>query len=479
MTAPHDTTAARTLTRRSLLLRTGSGIGAVAMADLLAGAQPATVPRPVLPHFPPRARRIICFFMSGGLSQLESFDDKPELRRREHQPLPDSVFRGRKPLGMSRLQAVFPVQPSPFPFARHGASGALISDRFPHLARHADRLCFLKGMVSEAVNHDPAIIFTNSGHQLPGRPVLGSWLSYGLGSENADLPSFVVMVSRRPVDQPLSSRLWDSGFLPSQHQGTPFRAGTEPVLYLRNPEGLPDDLHARSLDALRSLQQHEFARRGDPAIMARMEQHELAFRMQAAVPAVTDLASEPENVMAAYGPDARKPGSFAANCILARRMAERGVRFIQLFHPGWDHHGDLRDGFLGGAAEIDQPIAALLDDLDARGLMDDTLVLFLTEFGRTPYSQGGLKDLSRYGREHHRNAFTCWMTGAGIRQGISHGVTDDFGFDVVDGRVTVNDLHATILHLMGIRHEHFTYPWQGRDFRLTDVAGTVVRQILA
>ena len=466
------------LGRRAWLLRAGGGIGGIALASLLSESGRAAGLQG-LPHATPAARRVVCLFMSGGFSQLESFDHKPVLREREHQPMPDSVFRGRRPLGMSRLQASFPVQPPPWEFSRHGASGAWFSDRFPALARHADRIAFLKGMVSDAVNHDPAIIFMNSGHQLPGRPVMGSWLSYGLGSENANLPAFVVMVTRKTVDQPLSSRLWDSGFLPSQHQGIPFRAGREPVLFLRNPAGLPADLQQRSLDALRTIQKSEHERRGDPAILARLEQHEMAFRMQSAVPEVTDLSSEPPALLDAYGPDARTPGSFAANCVLARRLCEKGVRFVQLYHPGWDHHGDLEAGFTASAAEVDTPVAALLDDMDQRGLLKDTLVLFLTEFGRTPYSQGGLKSHDRFGREHHRNAFTCWMAGAGVRPGVSHGVTDDFGFDVVDGRTTVNDLHATLLHLMGIDHLRFTFPFQGRDFRLTDVAGELIRPVLA
>ncbi len=466
--SPHSS-----MLRRSWLRSTSGTLASLALASLAKG-----IPSPpALPHFPPRAKRVICLFMSGGFSQLESFDHKPTLLKHRSQPIPDSIFKGRTPLGMSRLQSAFPVQPSPFPFQQHGQSGAWISDRFPALARHADRLCFLKGMVSDAVNHDPAIIFMNSGNQLPGRPVMGSWLSYGLGSENHDLPAFVVMVTRKTADQPLSSRLWDCGFLPAHHQGIPFRAGREPVLYLRNPDGLPPELQRRSLDALRSVQLDELALRGDPATAARLEQHELAFRMQRAVPALTNLSSEDPKTLDLYGPDSRNQGSFAANCLLARRLCEHGVRFVQLFHPGWDQHGELEKGFASCASEIDQPIAALLDDLNLRGLLDDTLVLFLTEFGRTPYAQGGAKNLDRFGREHHRNAFTCWLAGAGIRPGTI-GATDDFGFDVVDGRTTVNDLHATLMHLMGIHHEQFTFPFQGRDFRLTDVAGNLISPAL-
>ena len=466
------------ISRRHWLLHTGLGLGGIALATmdrLHSGGAPAGR----LPHFAPKAKRVICLFMSGGVSQVDSFDHKPVLNQRRHEPLPDSILKGRKPLGMSKLQSVFPIEGSAFSFSQHGQSGAWFSECFPRLARHADRLCFLKGMVSEAVNHDPAIIFINSGSQLPGRPSLGAWLSYGLGSENNNLPSFIVLVTKKPVDQPLSSRLWDSGFLPTQHQAVQFRSGKEPVLYLKNPDGLPPALHRTMLDQLGKMQQDEFMRRGHPDILARAEQYEMAYRMQMAVPETTDLSREPSAVLDSYGPDAKMPGSFAYNCLLARRLSESGVRFIQLYHPGWDHHSRLNSGFKASAREVDQPVDALLSDLHERGLMKDTLVLFLTEFGRTPYSQGGLKDGSEYGREHHKEAFTCWMTGAGVKPGITHGITDEFGFDVIEGRTTVNDLHATVLHLLGIEHTRFTFPFQGRDFRLTDVAGELVAPVLA
>ncbi len=467
-------------TRREWLSRMGHGVGAAALASLLPRDLAASPGLGVLPHFAPKAKRVICLFMSGGFSQLESFDHKPLLMERSQQALPDSVFKGRKPLGMSKLQGNFLMQGSVFPFRQHGQSGAWISDCFPHLARQADRLCFLKGMVSEAVNHDPAIIYMNSGNQLPGRPAMGSWLSYGLGSENDNLPAFIVMVSRRPVDQPLSSRLWDSAFLPSQHQGVPFRAGKEPVLYLDNPKGLPPALHRRMLDQLAEVQKEELARRGEQDIQARIEQYEMAFRMQTAVPEVTSIAGESPETLAKYGPDAATSGTYAHHCLLARRLCEQGVRFIQLYHPGWDHHAAIKEAFATGAREVDQPTAALLEDLQEKGLLDDTLVLFVSEFGRTPYSQGAsMKSADIYGREHHRDAFTFWMAGAGVKPGMTHGATDEFGFDVTEGRVTVNDLHATLLHLMGIRHEQFVYRYQGRDFRLTDVAGNIVKPILA
>ena len=469
------------MSRRQWLFDAASGLGGAALWTLLgsAGLRAATAGPPRLPHFPPKAKRVICLFMSGGFSQIDSFDHKPVLKQREREPLPASVFNGRKPLGMSKLQSSFPMQGTAFTFAQYGQSGAWMSDRFPFLAKQADRICFVKGMVSEAVNHDPAIIFINSGHQLPGRPSMGAWISYGLGSENHNLPAFIVMVTRKVADQPLSSRLWDSGFLPSQHQATPFRAGREAVLYLNNPPGLPDSLNRRGLDHLKEMETDEMARRGDPGILARIEQYEMAFRMQAAVPGLTDLTSEKPETLDLYGADVKSPGSFAYNCLLARRLSESGVRFVQLYHPGWDHHAYLRSGFQTNAREIDQPAAALLQDLSDRGLLDETLVLFITEFGRTPYSQGNLKEGGDYGREHHRDAFTCWMAGAGVKPGYSHGITDDFGFDVVQGKVTVNDFHATFLHLLGIDHERFTFPFQGRDFRLTDVAGKLVPEILA
>ncbi len=466
--------------RRQWLGRLGHGVGAAALAALMNQETRAAGGLPMLPHFAPRAKRVICLFMSGGLSQFESFDYKPLLTERAHEPLPASVFKGRQPLGMSRLQANFPIQGSVFPFSQHGECGAWFSDRFPHLARQADRLCFLKGMVSEAVNHDPAIVYLNSGHQLPGRPAMGSWISYGLGSENENLPAFIVLVTRKTADQPLSSRLWDSAFLPAPHQGTPFRPGKEAVLYLDNPPGLPMSLHRRSLDALRAAQEDEMARTGEFTLQARIEQFEMAFRMQTSVPELTSITGENRATLERYGPGVEKGGTFAHHCLLARRLCEQGVRFVQLYHPGWDHHAFIKGAFEENSKEIDQPVSALLDDLGERGLLTDTLVLFVTEFGRTCYSQGGsLKSDDAYGREHHRDAFTCWMAGAGVKPGLTHGATDDFGFDVLEGRVTVNDFHATLLHLLGIDHERFTYRHQGRDFRLTDVAGEVVTPILS
>ena len=481
------------LSRRDFLARSGYGLGALALGELLgAGRVPAAeapaagelparaVARPVLPHFAPKAKRVIFLMMTGGFSQFESFDYKPLLNQRQGEELPPSVRGGAPLLGMSNNQAQIPMVGSPWPFAQHGRSGAWFSDRFPHLARRADDLCFLKSMTSEAVNHDPALTFIQTGAQLPGRPSMGAWLDYGLGSENADLPAFITLISKRPVDQPLSSRLWDAGFLPTRHQGVQFRAGAEPVLYLRDPQGLGREHTRGMIDTLNELHRLELARSGQPDLEGKIAQYEMAYRMQMAVPEVTDLSREPDSVKALYGPDVAKPGSFAANCLLARRLAESGVRFIQLFHPGWDHHGSLPEGFVVGAQEVDQPAAGLLADLAARDLLRDTLVVFGSEFGRTCYSQGKIsKATGSFGREHHRDCFTFWMAGGGVKPGMTYGGSDDFGFHAVENPIHINDFHATLLHLLGIDHERFTHRFQGRDYRLTDVAGKVLTPILA
>ncbi len=476
----------RPLSRRDFLSRSGCGLGALALGELLGGSRAlaagaeATGGLASLPHFAPKAKRVICLFMSGGFSQFESFDHKPLLVQRQGEELPASVLGGRPLLGMSANQASIPMVGSPFPFAQHGQSGAWISDRFPHLAKHSDDLCFLKTLVSDAVNHDPAMIFIQSGAQLPGRPSLGAWLSYGLGSENKDLPAFIVLVSRRPVDQPLSGRCWDSGFLPVQHAGVQFRAGAEPVLYLQNPKGVSRESTRRMIDALNDLHRQEHEREPHPDLEAKIAQYEMAYRMQMAVPEVTDLSREPAAAKALYGPDVETPGSFAANCLLARRLAESGVRMVQLFHPGWDHHGVLPDAFARGSMEIDQAAAGLLADLKQRDMLKDTLVVFATEFGRTPYSQGSIsKRNGAFGREHHRDCFTCWMAGGGVKPGVTHGESDEFGFHAAVDPVHVNDFHATLLHLLGVDHERFTFRFQSRDFRLTDIAGKVIRPVLA
>lgn len=481
----HRYEPARGWSRRQWLGRATGGLGALALAEILgasramASGQSRAGGLPDLPHFAPKAKRVIFLMMTGGISQLESFDYKPLLREQQGKPMPPSVFGGKMPLGMSARQANFNLVGSKFDFKQHGQSGAWISELFPHTARVADELCFVKSMQSEAVNHDPAITFIQTGAQLPGRPSFGAWLSYGLGSENRDLPAFITLTSNRPVDQPLSAKMWDSGFLPAHYQGVQFRSGRDPVLYLNDPPGVSRDTTRRMLDELRALHEMEAAARGDAAIDARIQQAEMAFRMQMAVPEATSIDGEPQHVLDLYGPDVRQPGTFARNCLLARRLAERGVRFIQLFHPGWDHHGSLPEGMETGAKEVDQASAALITDLKQRDLLKDTLVIFGSEFGRTAYSQGAISKTGNYGREHHRDCFTFWLAGGGIKPGMTYGETCEFGFRVADKPVHVNDLHATLLHLLGIDHERFTYRFQGRDFRLTDVGGKVVKEWLA
>ncbi|QIF01046.1 DUF1501 domain-containing protein [Roseimicrobium sp. ORNL1] len=471
------------LNRRHFLNRLTQGLGGIALADLLGGVAHAagegTPGLPGFPHFPPKVKRVIFMFMSGGMTQHETFDYKPELQKRLGQELPDSYKSGRQALlGMSGNQAQFPLVGSAFKFAQHGQSGAWVSEALPHLAKMADDICFIKSMKSDAVNHDPAMTFMHTGAQLPGRPSMGAWVTYGLGSENANLPSFVVLVSKSGFDQPLSTRLWDSGFLPSQYQGVQFRAAKDAVLYLGNPKGATQENTRHILNAMQSLAKVKDG--PETEIHARMEQFEMAFRMQTSIPGVTDLSGEPDSVFEMYGPESRKPGSFASNCILARRLAEKGVRFVQLFQPNWDMHGHIVRDLTKSTTIVDQPAAALLQDLKQRDMLKDTLVVFGTEFGRTPYSQGRLRgDPPDYGREHHRDCFTMWMAGGGVRGGITHGASDELGFGVAQDPVTVNDLHATMLHLLGVDHERFTYRFQGRDFRLTDVAGNVVRPILA
>ncbi|MCB1076876.1 MAG: DUF1501 domain-containing protein [Verrucomicrobiae bacterium] len=470
--------------RRQWLQRFGGGLGAFALADLLGrgsaeGAQIGGLPG--LPHFAPKAKRVIFLFMSGGATQFETFDHKPKLKEYQEKgmELPDS-YKKRGLLGMSNNQAAFQLVGSKFPFQQHGKSGTWVSDLFPHTASVADDLCVIRSMKSEAVNHDPGMIYMVSGAQLPGRPSMGSWITYGLGSETEDLPSFIVLVSRRGVDQPLSSRLWHNGFLPTQFQGTQFRSGVDPVLYLSRPPGVSREMDRKSLDRLKTLHEAELAERGESEIEARISQFEMAFRMQSSVPGVADLSGEPESVKKLYGEGLEKPGSFASNCLLARRLAERGVRYIHLYHPGWDHHGALPENMETVAKEIDQGCGALIQDLKQHNMLDDTLVIWGTEFGRTCYSQGLISTKTgSYGREHHRDAFTFWMAGGGIKAGHTHGETCELGFDVVENPVTVNDFHATVLNQLGIDHERLTYRFKGRDFRLTDVAGKVVKEILA
>ena len=468
------------ISRRDLLGRVGFGLGSAALAGLLADDARGDddAPPTQAPHFAPKAKRVIFLFMSGGPSQLDLFDHKPLLNDRNGQDLPDSVRMGQRLTGMSGNQASLPLAGSLFKFTRHGQSGASISELLPWTAKVADELCIVRSVHTEAINHDPAITFFQTGSQLAGRPSIGAWLSYGLGSLNRNLPDFVVLISKDRIDQPLYARLWGSGFLPSEHQGALFRSAHDPVLYLDNPPGVSADSRRLMLDRLAELHAHEFAEQGDPEINARVAQYEMAYRMQTSVPEVIDLAGEPDEVFDLYGPESRKPGTFAANCLLARRLAERDVRFIQLYHPGWDHHGGLPKGIRRQAEDVDRPTFGLLSDLKRRGLLDDTLVVWGGEFGRTNYSQGKLT-ATDYGRDHHPRCFTMWFAGGGIRPGQSFGLTDDFGYNVASDPVHVHDVQATLLHLLGLDHERLTYKFQGRRYRLTDVHGHVVRPLLS
>jgi hypothetical protein len=466
------------VTRRQLLGRSMCSIGAVALAELFGTRLSAGGDGD---HIAPRARRIIYLFMHGGPSHVDLFDYKPELARLHGQELPDSVRGTQRLTGMTSNQKTLPLVASPFPFRPSGECGAQISELLPHLAEQADRLCIVRSLNTEAINHDPAVTYLQTGHQQPGRPSLGAWLSYGLGNETDDLPAFVVLLSRgsaaRP-DDPLYARLWGSAFLPSSHQGVAFRSVGDPVLYLSNPPGVDGGTRREMLNALHSLNKHRQQTVGDPEIGTRVAQYELASRMQASVPELTDLAREPESTFKLYGDEARRPGSYAANCLLARRMVERGVRFVQLYHRGWDQHYNLPGDLRLQCRDIDQPTAALVSDLAQRGLLDDTLLVWGGEFGRTVYCQGELK-ATNFGRDHHGRCFTVWLAGGGIQPGMSFGRTDDFGYNVVENGVHVHDLNATILHCLGIDHTRLTYRFQGRDFRLTDVSGRVVTEILA
>lgn len=470
------------LSRRMFLNRFGLGLGGIALSQMLPPASAAAgTDLGILGghlHHPARAKRVIYLFMAGGPSQLETFDYKPLLNERQGEELPESVRMGQRLTGMSGNQATLPLAGSAFKFNRHGANGTWVSELLPRTAEVVDDLCIVRSMYTEAINHDPAITFLQTGSQISGRPSIGTWVHYGLGSDNEDLPAFVVLITPGKVDQPLYSRLWGSGFLPSRHQGVQFRSGSNPVLYLNNPPGVTAASRRQLLDCIRELNEHTAAKTGDSGIDTRIAQYEMAYRMQTSVPGVMDLSGEPESVFELYGPDSKKPGTFAANCLLARRLAERGVKFIQLYHQGWDHHGGLPGGMKVQCRETDQPAAALISDLKQRGLLEDTLVIWGGEFGRTNYSQGKLLP-DNYGRDHHPRCFTIWMAGGGVRAGSVHGSTDEFGYNVVDGGVHVHDFHATLLHLLGVDHERLTYFFQGRYYRLTDVHGRVVKELVA
>ncbi len=473
------------LNRRTFLKNSAAGLGLAALGSLVArGANPAEKSLGGLPGFPqhvPKAKRIIYLFQSGAPSQMDLFDYKPELEKFRGQDLPASIRMGQRLTGMTAGQSKFPVAPSGFKFSKYGQSGQWFCELLPQTAKWADKIAFIKTMQTNAINHDPAITFFQTGQELAGRPSIGSWLAYGLGSENQDLPAYVVMTSKgsgRPDDQPLYDRLWGSGFLPTRHQGVKFRNQGDPVLYLSNPPGIDRGTRRDMLDELGELNKLKLGTTGDPEIATRIAQYEMAFRMQASVPELTDISKESAKTLEAYGPDVKRPGSYAYNCLLARRLSERGVRFVQLFHMGWDHHGGLPPALRGQCKDTDQPTAALLADLESRGLLDETLVVWGGEFGRTVYSQGALT-ATDYGRDHHPKCFTVWLAGGGIQGGVSFGETDDYSYNVVKDPVQVRDLHATILHLMGIEHEKLSAKFQGLDAKLTGVEkARVVKEIL-
>ena len=465
------------LDRRTFLDRFGMGLGGIALANLVSG-EAAAAPTGKTTHFAPRAKRVIYLFQAGGPSQIDLLDPKPLLNEKHGTELPEEIRRGQRLTAMSGNQASLPLAGSPFKFTQHGESGTAISELLPHTAKLADDLCVIRSLHTEAINHGPAVTYLQTGSQFPGRPSMGAWLDYGLGTETENLPAFVVLVTKNKGGQPLVSRLWGSGFLPSRYQGVRFRSGKEPVLYLNNPEGV--DLNSRRLmlDRLNELHRLQLASNADPALESRISQYEMAFRMQASIPEATDLSKEPDSILDMYGKDARNPGTYAANCVMARRLVERGVRFVQLYHQGWDQHGNLPKAIGNQCRETDQASAALLTDLKQRNLLDDTLVIWGGEFGRTNYCQGKLS-ANNFGRDHHPRCFSIWMAGGGVKGGTTYGETDPYSYNVAENGVHVHDLQATIMHLLGIDHERLTFKHQGRWYRLTDVHGSVVKPILA
>ncbi len=472
------------LARRLFLKRAGVSVGAMALADLMQVdlfAQQAPDASAIggmkgLPHFAPTAKRIIYLFQAGGPSQIDMYDYKPGLTKLRGTNLPESVRAGQRLTTMSSTQASFPVAPSIFPFKQYGKSGVWLSDLVPHIGKAADDLCFIKSMHTEQINHDPALTFIQTGFQLAGRPSLGAWVTYGLGSVNKDLPAFVVMISGSGTS--ITERQWSTGFLPSQYQGVKLRGVGDPVLSVSDPEGFDRTQRAAFVESLGKLNLQNFERVQNPEITARISQYEMAFRMQASVPDLADFSKESDSTFELYGPDSRRRGTFAANCLMARRLAERDVRFIQLYHRVWDHHLSLPRNIRTACAAFDQPAAALVQDLKERGLLDDTLVVCAGEFGRTVYSQGKLTETD-YGRDHHPRCFTIWMAGGGVKPGITIGETDDFSYNIVKDPVSIHDLNATLLHTLGIDHTKLTFQYQGRHFRLTDVFGDVVKSALA
>ncbi|WP_290792098.1 DUF1501 domain-containing protein [Flavihumibacter sp. UBA7668] len=471
------------MNRRRFLSRMSLGIGSVALGsllipDLFSGKDTEEAIMQRLPHFAPKAKRVIYLFQNGAPSQLDLFDYKPMLNERFGEDLPASIRMGQRLTGMTAEQSKFPLAGSTFKFSQYGQAGAWISELLPHTASVADDICFVKSMFTEAINHDPALTFFQTGAQVGNRPSMGAWLSYGLGSENMNLPAYCVLLSKgKGNGQGVYSKLWTNGFLDSVHQGVQFSSGENPVLYLNNQEAITKMDRRSMLDQLTALNEENFKAFGDPEINAKVQQYEMAYRMQTAVPEVTDLSKEPESIIKLYGPDCLVPGTYAANCLLARKLSENGVRFVQLYHQGWDGHGNLPGEIRGQALDTDQASAALITDLKQRGLLDETLVIWGGEFGRTNYCQGPLQR-DNYGRDHHPRCFTIWMAGGGIKPGV-YGETDEFGYNIVQNPVHVNDFHATVMHLMGLDHERLTFKHLGRRYRLTDVAGTIVKDIIA
>jgi hypothetical protein len=477
----------RTLTRRHFFGKTATGIGAAALASIVSpelfggtGDASAFGGLAGLPHFAPKAKRVVFLHQSGGPSQIDLFDYKPKLSQYQGTDLPGSIRMGQRITGMTSGQSTLPVAKSAFKFEQYGKSGAWVSELMPHTAKIVDDIAIVKTVWTDAINHDPAITFIQSGFQQPGRPSMGAWISYGLGSENRELPSFVVLISQQSglnTDQPLFSRLWGSGFLPSKYQGVQFRSTGDPVLYLSNPPGIEPNTRRDIIDAVNALNTIQAESFHDPEIETRISQYEMAFKMQTSVPELMDFSKEPEHIFEMYGPDSRKPGSYASHCLLARRLLERNVRFVQLYKRGWDQHNDLPRDLALQAQSVDQPSAALVADLKQRGLLDDTLVIWGGEFGRTVYCQGKLTE-SNYGRDHHPRCFSMWMAGGGIKPGLVLGETDDYSYNSVADPVHIHDLQATILNRLGIDHKKLTYKFQGRHFRLTDVAGNVVDKLI-
>lgn len=470
--------------RRRFLSNLSIGLGSVALGSLLipelfSGSKQEQDFLPGIPHFAPKAKRVIYLFQNGAPSQLESFDYKPMLQTMMGQDLPESIRKGQRLTGMTSEQKSFPLVGSFYKFNQHGQSGAWVSELFPHISKIVDDISIIRSMHTEAINHDPALTFFQTGAQQGNRASMGSWVSYGLGTENKNLPAFCVLLSRgKGNGQGVYSKLWSNGFLDSVYQGVQFSSGDNPILYLQDPEGLDKTARRKMLDRVADLNQLNYAEFGDPEITARIQQYEMAYRMQTAVPEIMDVSKESDDIIKLYGSECLVPGTYAANCLLARKLSENGVRFIQLYHQGWDQHGNLPNEMRGQAKDVDQPSAALITDLKQRGLLDETLVIWGGEFGRTNYCQGKMTPES-YGRDHHPRCFSIWMAGGGIKPGMVYGETDEFGYNIIKNPVHVHDFQATALHLLGLDHEQLTYRYQGRRFRLTDVSGKVVKDLLA